>query len=146
MGVTETAACPQLLNSMMERSRAVAIDRARAARQTDSREVDAVWRALSAGRLTLFDRFESDGRCYLVARENAPGVGRTCPLTERERQVVALAALGHTNKLVAHCLGISRSAAAACLKRAMGKLGLRCRVELVLTCAGLGAAGARGGA
>lgn len=137
-GVTETAACPQSLDRTMKRSEAIAIDRARAARRTDGPEVEAIWRALSAGRLTLLDRFESNGRRFLIVRENVPGGRVARALSPREGQVVALAALGHSNKLVAHCLGISRSMVAACLRRAMDKLGLRCRVELVQICARLG--------
>jgi DNA-binding CsgD family transcriptional regulator len=119
------------------RQAARAIDRARGSPGQDQDEALGIWRALCAGRWTLLDRFESDGRRFLVARENSPSVPDPRALTLRERQVVAFAALGYTNKLVAYSLGISPSMVSSHLKSAMNKLGLRSRVELVETFAAL---------
>ena len=124
------------------RRAARAIDRARGPLRREQDRALGIWRSLCAGRWTLLDRFESDGRRFLIARENAPSAPRPRALTERERQVVALAALGHTNKLVAYCLGLSPSMVAAHLKRAMGKLGVSSRLELIQTCRALGGASA----
>lgn len=124
------------------RRAARAIDRARGPMRRDEDRALGIWRALCAGRWTLLDRFESDGRRLLIARENAPAAATPRALTERERQVVALAALGHTNKLVAYCLGISPSMVAAHLRRAVDKLGVGSRLELIQTYAALAGAGA----
>jgi len=51
-------------------------------------------------------------------------------LSERERSVVYLAALGHTNKWIAFELDATLSTVASHLRHAIRKLGLRCRVEL----------------
>jgi DNA-binding CsgD family transcriptional regulator len=133
----EGAATPRSAREDLRRA-ARAIDRARATPTGDPDEALGIWRALCAGRWTLLDRFESDGRRLLVARENSPSVPDPRALTLRERQVLAFAALGHTNKLVAYSLGISPSVVAAHLNSAMKKLGLRSRVELVETFARLG--------
>lgn len=132
----EGAARPRSAREDLQRA-ARAIDRARGPLAQDQDQALGIWRALCAGRWTLLDRFESDGRRFLVARENSPSVPDPLALTLRERQVVAFAALGHTNKLVAYSLGISPSTVSSSLKSAMKKLGLRSRVELVETFAAL---------
>jgi DNA-binding CsgD family transcriptional regulator len=52
-------------------------------------------------------------------------------LSERERQAVALAAIGHANKLIAYDLGIAATTVAELLKRAAVKLGAESRVALI---------------
>ena len=58
-----------------------------------------------SARWTLVDRYERDGRRYIVAREGAARTRGAAALSERERQVVALASLGRSNKLIAYELG-----------------------------------------
>jgi DNA-binding CsgD family transcriptional regulator len=89
-----------------------------------------LWHALVAGRWSLLDRFESDGRRYLVARRNDDDVRDPRGLTSRERQIAARAALGHSNKLIAYELGVSPSTVATFLTRALKKLGCATRAEL----------------
>lgn len=108
-----------------------AIDRARGRlRRTNPVEALELWKGLVAGRWTLVDTVESDGKRLVVARRNDPqpdpGV-----LSLRERQVVSYVAGGHSNKLVAYELGISPSTVAALLRRALTKLGVRTRLELI---------------
>lgn len=109
----------------------------KAACRLDDNEPAAIWLALCAGRWALLHSFVSDGRRFLVAREIAPGVADWRALTMRELQIIALAAMGQTNKLAAHALGISPSTVASHLKSAMRKLGVRSRLELIETCAEL---------
>jgi DNA-binding CsgD family transcriptional regulator len=45
-------------------------------------------------------------------------------LTERERQVLAYADLGQSNKLIAYSLGLSTSTVSTLLSRARRKLGI----------------------
>jgi DNA-binding CsgD family transcriptional regulator len=89
------------------------------------------WKALFAERWTLVDRFEENGRRYLVARKNAVALEDAPALSPRERQVAAFAALGHSNKYIAYELGIGVSAVAMRLKSAMKKLGITHRAELI---------------
>jgi hypothetical protein len=69
------------------------IDRARTRRVRRTPEALDLWRALHAGRWSLIDTFERDGRRYYVARANEPAPHRRPSLdglSERERQVVSL--------------------------------------------------------
>jgi DNA-binding CsgD family transcriptional regulator len=114
------------------REAARAIDRARSSRgRQDPEGALELWRALVAGQWSLIDFFDSDGRRFFVARENAPDVTDPRALTARERQVSAYAALGQSNKEIAYSLGLGASTVATQLGRAMRKLGVQTRVELV---------------
>jgi DNA-binding CsgD family transcriptional regulator len=87
----------------------------------------AEWRALSAGRWSVVEHFDRDGRRYLVAfrAEGAP------MLSPRERAVAALAAAGCSNKAIGYELGIATSTVGGHLASAMRKLGVPSRVEMV---------------
>jgi DNA-binding CsgD family transcriptional regulator len=114
------------------RAAAVAIDRARGKlRRTEPDEAMNLWLGLVEGRWSLVDRFDSDGRRYVVAHRNDPRLARPRALTMRERQVVDLAAHGYSNKLIAYALGTSTSAVATLLARASNKLRVGSRTELV---------------
>jgi DNA-binding CsgD family transcriptional regulator len=76
-------------------------------------------------RWTLVDAFSSGGERYIVARENQAATSGLEVLTERERQVVAGAALGRTAKEIAYDLGISASTVRVLLGRARSRLGVR---------------------
>jgi DNA-binding CsgD family transcriptional regulator len=91
----------------------------------------ALWGALVSGRWSLIDRFDSDGRRFLVARRNEALSAPRAPLSERECQVAALVSLGHSNKLISYELGLAASTVATHLASAMTKLGVPSRVELV---------------
>lgn len=113
-----------------------AVDRLRAAvlarAQTSDAElaVDPAWDAVLAGRWSLVDRFDTDGRRYVVAYRNPPGVLDPRRLTPREEGVTALAAIGHSNKEIASQLGVTPSTVATLLAAALGKLGLPSRTML----------------
>src|SRR5690606_6591183 len=85
---------------------------------------------LVAGRWSLVDRFESDGRRFFIARRNDPAVGGPSELTKRERQVVGYAAQGHTNDHIAYTLGLAPSTVSTHLRRAMRRLGVRTPADL----------------
>jgi DNA-binding CsgD family transcriptional regulator len=111
---------------------AVRIERLRGvAGERDPARAVAQWRALVDARWSLVDHFERDGKRYLLAQRNDPAVAPFALLTTRERQVVALAALGHANKMIGYELGISVSTAGVLLSRAARKLGVRTRAALV---------------
>jgi DNA-binding CsgD family transcriptional regulator len=53
-------------------------------------------------------------------------------LTERERQIVTLAAAGQHNKLIAYNLGISHSTVRVLMARAAKRISARSREELIV--------------
>ncbi len=113
------------------RRAAVAVDRARGSlRRRDPETALATWQGLAAGRWSLVDRFESDGRRYVIAHRNDPDVVDPRALTLTERQVAGLAALGRSNKVIAYELGISVNTVGALLSRAARKLGVKSRADL----------------
>lgn len=89
------------------------------------------WRGLVAARWSLVEHFERGGRRYLVARRNDPDAPGPDALTRRERQILAYAALGRTNKLIAYELGISASTVGVFMSRAMRKLRAKTRAEAI---------------
>lgn len=92
-------------------------------RRAQPEEAMKLWKSMVSGRWTLSDHFESDGRRYLLAYVNPPSAPPLRSLSELERQVLSCAALGKSNKLIAHELGINLPTVGAALKRAAGKLG-----------------------
>ncbi len=114
------------------RSAARTVDRARSRNvRTDAEQALELWRGLFAGRYSLADVFDSDGRRFVVAYENEPDVARDRRLTRRERQAVALAATGHADALGSYALGVTTSTFRRHLGRALKKLGVRDRTILV---------------
>jgi DNA-binding CsgD family transcriptional regulator len=108
------------------------VDRARGKlRREDAARALELWKGLVDAQWTLVDHFDADGRRFVVATKNPFLVNRSLRLTLRERQVAALVAAGHSNKLVAYELGISQGTVASTLSRALQKLGVRSRTELV---------------
>jgi len=114
------------------RSAVVHLEEARGRlRASDPDRAVGSWKGLVSTRWTLVDQFESDGKRYVLAHRNEPKLAGLDALTERERQALAYAALGHTNKLVAYELGVSASTVAVLLHRAARKLGASTREELL---------------
>jgi DNA-binding CsgD family transcriptional regulator len=102
-----------------------ALDRARGPlRRSDADEALGIWEGLVAGRWSLVDHFDSDGRRFLLAHRNDPSAPDVRGLTLRERQVLAYVAAGHSNKVIAYELGLTMSTVSGHLARAKGKLGL----------------------
>jgi DNA-binding CsgD family transcriptional regulator len=92
-----------------------------------------LWRTLVDAELTLLDHFESGGKRYVVAVANPPVLEaeKRPLLSRRERQVVAAAAAGRTNKLIAYELGLAHSTVRVLLARAAQRLGASSRKELI---------------
>jgi len=91
------------------------------------------WQALVAGKWSLIDQVELDGKRYIVARENEPSAPGPSALSPRERQVIGYVRLGHHDKLIAYELGIEHSTVRVLMTRAKRKLGVRTRAELLKT-------------
>jgi DNA-binding CsgD family transcriptional regulator len=113
------------------RRAARSIDRARSKARPDDAEALELWQGLIAGRWSLVDRFDTDGRRFLVARKNDPDVRDPRALTARERHVLAYAAMGHPLKLIAYSLGLSLSTVSVNRRNAMRKLGLQHHADIV---------------
>lgn len=108
------------------------MEKARGRQRVDSPEQAlGEWKALVAGKWSLVDRLEHDGRRYIIARENEPRAPGPTALSQREKQILGYAQLGHHNKLIAYELGIAQSTVRVLMHRAMGKLGVRSRDELL---------------
>lgn len=114
------------------RSAARRIDRARGPlRRRDGTSALELWRGLVDGRWSLVDRFESDGRRYVVALRNDRRLDDPRALTPRQRQVAHLVASGYSNKDIAYDLGLSSSVVSTHVAAVLRRLGFRRREELV---------------
>jgi DNA-binding CsgD family transcriptional regulator len=114
------------------RDAAVRIDRART--RAGRRDPDAAlerWQALVDGRWSLVDHFESDGKRYVIAVENAPHAPDPRALAPNERTILHYAGMGHPNKLIAYELGIPEGTVATRILSIARKLGVRSRAELI---------------
>lgn len=121
------------------RDATLAIDKARGRlRRTDPDAALNLWRGLLDGRWSLIDRFDHDGRRFVVAHRNHVTTRGLRALTPRERQVVSYAGLGHSNKLIAYELGLSLGSIGTHLSAALAKLGLKSRLELLQLAASIG--------
>jgi DNA-binding NarL/FixJ family response regulator len=88
------------------------------------------WEGLVDGRWSLVDRFDSDGKRFVVAIRNDPVHPDPRGLTRRERQVAEFVGLGRATKEISYILGVSVSTVNACTAHAQEKLGLRSLAEL----------------
>lgn len=105
------------------RSAVRALERARSRRgRGRPEEALTIWQGLVAGRWSLVDRFESDGRRFVVAYENAPGAGDPRGLARREAAAATYVGLGFSNDEIAYALGISNGAVTSAIARARRKL------------------------
>lgn len=86
-------------------------------------------RGVLAGQWVVADHFEDADRRFVIAQRSRAGDGRA--LSERERQVLAFAVRGHSNKYVALELGLTPSTVATHLRRAMSKLHVDSREALI---------------
>lgn len=95
-------------------------------------EAAPVWTSLVAGGWTVVDSMDHTGDRVVVAkRRHASTIERPhAQLSEREREIVARAARGESNKSIAIELGIAPSTVAGHLTSAAAKLGAKTRVEL----------------
>jgi DNA-binding NarL/FixJ family response regulator len=98
-------------------------------RRRDPEKAARDWRTLVRGEWSMVDYFDADGRRYILAQSNEPSLAPIDLLSQRERQVVALAAIGHSNKMIGYELGIAVSTVGVLLGRAARKLGTRKRRE-----------------
>ena len=113
------------------RDAVVAFDHAQSRRaDKDPEEAVRAWAALVAGRWSIIERFESDGRRYLVARRNQPLAVAAAALTPLEAHSLLLRAQGVTYKAIRYELGQSEGTVDRHVKAGLRKLGLADEMDL----------------
>jgi len=107
------------------------IERARGPlRKDDPRAALALWRGLVDGRWSLVDHWESDGRRFLAAYENPPGVVDVRRLAEWQQRILASFLRGATVREVAFRLGYTVQTVERTLSLAARLLRFRGRADL----------------
>jgi DNA-binding CsgD family transcriptional regulator len=101
-----------------------------------------LWRGLFDGRWSLVAHADSDGKRFLVAMRNPPGVHDQAALGRRERQVAQLLIDGCSLKQVSYELGLAPSTVSGHVKTTLRKLRLGDVGELVALGQHLGGPGA----
>jgi DNA-binding CsgD family transcriptional regulator len=113
------------------RRAAIAASRASDSPWASDGDVTDLLCGLVEGIWSLVDQFDADGEHFIVARRNTVAAAEPRRLTEREQQVVALAATAASNKQIAYALGISVPSVATHVASGLRKLGLRNRAQFV---------------
>ncbi len=109
------------------------VDRARTkAGRADPLEALSAWLGLFDGRWSLVDHVDTDGRRFVLARENAPDfwpIRTAGRLSKRQSQVLYCAAAGLSNQEIGYLLGMSSPTVATHLRRGLGVLGISKRED-----------------
>jgi DNA-binding CsgD family transcriptional regulator len=90
------------------------------------------WKGLVAGRWTLVDHVDTDGKRFLVARKNDSAGPHVAGLTALECRVLTARARGLPLKLIGYDLGLSTGCISKHLGSGMSKLGLSHDGELAM--------------
>lgn len=133
-GVIHDARGPAKHQEVRENFREIIRRIERARTQAGRENVDEAlnnWEGLVSGRWSMVDRFDSDGRRFIVAIKNDPAHPDPRGLTLRERQIAEYVGLGCASKEIAYTLGLSETAITNCTARMQKKLGIGTRIELV---------------
>lgn len=99
--------------------------------EADAQAAVDVWRALIAGRWSVVDHCDRDGKRFLLAVANPRKDLESSSLTVREVQILARVALRHSLKVVSYELGLSHSTVSGQLQSALRKLRLGSVAEAV---------------
>ncbi len=109
----------------------VAMEKARSKLgRSNPEEALSSWQALVAGRWSIVERFESDGRRYLLARANVPGSNASLGTTPLEQHALLLRAQSVSLKVIGYELGVTMSTACKLIQNGIHKLGLGSELEL----------------
>lgn len=112
--------CEQL----MDHARAIETARTQLTPAEQERALGA-WRALVAGRWSMIERVDTDGKRFYFAFENPPYAVQHRELSQVECSVIDMFARGHAGKYVAYALGIAESSVSRHLRSATARLGFR---------------------
>lgn len=105
----------------------------------DPEKLVAAWRALVAGRWSLIDTFDTDGKRFFVLRKNEPTAPGPEALVPLQRAIAAYIAMGHSNKAIAYHLGLSESTVSRIVTVICELLGVGHREQLAQLASALGA-------
>lgn len=108
-------------------------------RGDDAAKLIAAWRALVAGRWSLIDTFDTDGKRFFVLRKNEPTAPGPPLLSPVQRAISAYVAMGHSNKAIAYHLGLSESSISRAVAEVCKVLGVPSRAQLAQLAGALGA-------
>ncbi len=100
-------------------------------RTTDPEEAARLWAVLVAGRWSIIDSVDRDGKRVVLARRNPVRGPDVLALDADERDVVWLATLGHSRKYIAYELGLATATVTKRLRSALTKLRIADRRELL---------------
>jgi len=106
---------------------------------SDPDKLIAAWRALVAGRWSLLDTFDTDGKRFFVLRKNEPTAPGPPLLSPVQRAISAYIAMGHANKAIAYHLGLSESSISRAVADICTLLGVASREQLSQLAGALGA-------
>lgn len=84
-----------------------------------------LWMGLSDGRLRAVDDFCDDAHCYVAIAPNQGRFRRSC-LNPRNLQTLQRVMLGHSQKAIAHELGLASSSVSVTTSRCLRAMGLDC--------------------
>lgn len=98
--------------------------------RSNPEEALSSWQALVAGRWSIVERFESDGRRYLLARANVPGSDPSQGPTPLEQHALLLRAQSVSLKIIGYELGVTVGGASKLVQNGIYKLGLGNELEL----------------
>jgi DNA-binding NarL/FixJ family response regulator len=87
---------------------------------------------LIAGRWSLVDQTDTDGRRFVLARQNEPHPHGAAVLSRRQRQVLFYASVGWSLKQIAYALGLASEGSVTWhLHDGLNRLGFGSRAELI---------------
>lgn len=118
---------PAIHGDVRERLRhAIATREAARTATTSSKRIalEKYWSNVLSGKWAILDRFDSDGRRYVIALPVSKYGDRLRGLSEREREVLNLLGDGLSNKAIAYELNISETAVSSHLNTIYRKLGI----------------------
>lgn len=109
------------------------IDQARAQKSLRDEEALLLWEGLVQGEWSLVEQFDSDGKRFIIAFRNPEEVEDPRGLSDMECRVVGLAVRGYADALIGYHLGLPEGTVSSHLSRAMRKLRVASRADLVKT-------------
>lgn len=112
-------------------------ERARLLEGRETGDCLALWSSIVDGSWTFIDEWDEAGRRTIVALRVPPAERALRRLSADERAVLEYAVRGEPDKVAAYALDVAPSTVANHLRRALAKLGLRDRTQLIRTYAAI---------